>query len=131
MARGIELYEQMKHSGDLTGFSTIAWIEMDRALLADIPARSVAKAAKMHPGKHLATTAINEEELGYLREHLDNPYVVKLVCANPVSRNGDNRQPVADELCDTVFYYELASSRDVADEIYLNLNLGTPRGDIF
>jgi GTPase SAR1 family protein len=118
MDRGVALYEAFKKSGEISGHGVINWIETDRALMADMPARAVFATAKHRADKHLLTTAINESELHYLRDLFDYPFVVCLHCENPKSRNGDNRTPVSEWECNEVYRYRLEQSYTVADSIY-------------
>jgi hypothetical protein len=121
---GITKYERLKGSG-ISGKRIIYFIETLRALCPDLPARWVRKYAEIMEPKTLVTTAINESELGYLVNQfcVDTQIdTVALRCENPVVRQGDNRVPVPEHLCDKTFRYSLAQSLEIMNEILFNFD---------
>jgi hypothetical protein len=121
---GITKYERLKGSG-ISGKRIIYFIETLRALCPDLPARWVRKYAEIREPKTLVTTAINESELGYLINQFcaDTQIdTVALRCENPVIRQGDNRVPVPEHLCDRSYHYRLEDSLEIMNEILFNFD---------
>jgi hypothetical protein len=100
LEHGLEIYEELKADGTITGYDIIQYIEAERWLIRDLPSIVVGKYLDFNPKNAdvFISAAINDEELYYLHQKTwmrgFDTYVVDLLCENPVKRTtGGNRKP--------------------------------------